>query len=304
MHSKVAHTAEHIFMGSLQHLIGGVTVRKVEHRDTINKVYLKSPELSLDIIYEAEVKTNNIIEEGRKVKEQVFPSIKEARQAFPNMRAYEERISGEVRVIEVENHDSSACAREHAENTSECEFFLITRISKQGDQYELEFLTGKEARKSALDLSMKCLSVARELGASITTLEATAKNMRNQLETYKQRMVILTENFIESLIPTNKNGKVIYSIITEMLDDSVIMEKVGEIIKQNNTIVLFVNVNSSGRIILGCNEKLQLDCVGILKYCLGKFGGKGGGKVNFATGSVAKEKVEETFNALRKELNC
>ncbi|MFQ5940804.1 MAG: DHHA1 domain-containing protein [Nitrososphaerales archaeon] len=303
MHSNLAHTAEHIFMGSLQQLVDGISVRKVEHRDTINKVYLKSSELTLDIIYQAEVTTNKVIEEGREVKEHMFPSIEEARKRFPHMRAYEERIFGEVRVIEIDSYDYSACAREHAQKTSDCKFFLITRVSKEGDQYEVEFLAGKEAQESALDLSMKCIKVARELGASMQTLEATAKNMKNELDTYRKRMIILTETFIDSLTPVNRNDKIIYAKIIEALDDSVVMKKAGEIIQQNNTIVLLVNINSRATVLLACNENLQVNCNAILKSVLAKFGGKGGGKLNFATGSVEREKSRETFITLRKELN-
>jgi len=304
MHSKLAHTAEHIFVRSLQQLVDGISVRKVEHRDTINKLYLKSPELTLDIIYQAEVMTNEVIEEGREVKEHRFTSIEEAREVFPQMRAYEERISGDVRVIEIDNYDYSACAREHTQKTSECAFFLVTKVSKENDQFEIEFLAGKEAQKSALELSMKCIKVARELGATMQTLEATAKNMKNTLDTYKKRLVILTENFIDSLTPTNSNGKIIYAEITEMLDDSVIMRKAGEIARENNTIVLFANINSRATVVLACNENLQVHCDTILKSIFSKFGGKGGGKMNFATGSVERDKAAETFNTLRKELNC
>lgn len=294
MHSKEAHTAEHVFVGSLQKLVGKIAVRKVEHADTINKVYLKSSELTLDMIYDAEVMTNMIIEEEREVKEHRFSSIEEARKAFPQMRAYEERIAGEVRVIEIDNHDYSACAREHAHKTSECGFFIVTRVSKEGDQYEIEFLTGKEAQQSALDLSMKCIKVARELGASMQTLEATVKNMKNDLDAYKKRIVILTEKFLNTLTPENKNGKIIYSAITKMLDDSTIMKKAGEMIKKENVLVLLANVNTRATVVLACNEKLQLDCNNILKSILSK----GGGKVNFATGSVEREKVEEVFATL------
>lgn len=304
MHSEIAHTAEHIFMGSLQKLVDSISVRKVEHRDTINKAYLQSSELTLDLIYQAEVMTNDIIEEGRDVKEHKFSSIEEARKVFPQMRAYEERISGEVRVIEIDNYDYSACAREHAHKTSECEFFLVTRVSKEGDQYEIEFLVGREAQKAAVDLSMKCIKVTRELGASMKTLEATARNIKEDLEMYKKRITTLTENFIDSLIPVNKNGKVVYAKITQMLDDSTIMKKVGEIIKQSNTIVIFVNINSRATVLLACNENVQVDCNTALKSILAKFGGKGGGKPNFATGSVEREKAEDVFNALHKELNC
>ncbi len=128
MRSKEAHTAEHIFMGSLQKLVNDIFVRKVEHDDSVNRVYMKCQELSLDSIHEAELMANKIIGEGRKVKEHNFQSIEEARKVFPQMRAYEERISGSVRVIEIDGYDYAACAREHTENTSKCEFFLVTHV--------------------------------------------------------------------------------------------------------------------------------------------------------------------------------
>jgi alanyl-tRNA synthetase len=291
-------------MGSLQKLVGEISVRKVEHRESVNKAILTSPELTLDTIYQAEVMTNTVIEEGREVKEHRFSSIEEACKAFPHMRAYEERISGEVRVIEIDAYDYSACAKEHVLNTNECEFFIVTHVSKEGDQYEIEFLAGKQAKKEALDLSMKCIKVARELGASMQTLESTARNMRNDLELCKKRMVSFTENFIGSLRPASMDGKSVYAKITEMLDDSSIMKKVGEIIKQENALVIIVNINSRATVVLACSESLKLDCNAILKSVLARFGGKGGGKGNFATGSVEIEKAEETFHALRKELNC
>ena len=43
---------------------------------------------------------------------------------YPPLRANKARISGEVRVVEIENHDVAACALEHAGNLRECEFFL------------------------------------------------------------------------------------------------------------------------------------------------------------------------------------
>ncbi|MEM3084760.1 MAG: DHHA1 domain-containing protein [Nitrososphaerales archaeon] len=287
----------------MQKLVGEISVRKVEHSDKINKVYLKSSALGLDLVYEAEVMTNNVIDEGRVVKEHRFSSIEEARRAFPTMRAYEERISGDVRVVEIDNYDYSACVREHAQKTSECEFFIVYRISKKGDQYEIEFLVGKEAQRVALDLSMKCIKIARELGASMQTLETTVTNMKNELEMNRKRVVILTETFLDTIVPMKKDGMFIYAKLTEMLDDSLLMKKAGEIINQDNTLVLFANTNERTTIVLARSEKLNIDCNAMLRSILTKFGGKGGGKANFATGYVENEKAEDVVHALHKELN-
>ena len=60
-----------------------------------------------------------------------FSSLDEAKKHFPSLRANEERIVGpqQVTVIEIENHDLAACARDHVTNLTECDFFLVTRVS-------------------------------------------------------------------------------------------------------------------------------------------------------------------------------
>lgn len=294
---------EHVFVGSLQKIVNNIFVRKVEHKDSLNKVYIKCPELSLDAIREAELMANKIIGEGRKVKKHNFQSIEDARKAFPQMRVYEERISGNIRVIEIDGYDYAACAREHTENTSECRFFIVTHVSREQDEHEIEFVVGEHAKLSAIEMSMKCIRVTRELGASINTLEATARNLKDDLDRYKRRLTQITEQLVDKVVPQSRGDKLVHANIFGMLDDSTLMKKVGEIIKKPDTIVIFINANDNGTVLLACNDKSQINCGSILKSVLSKFGGKGGGKPNFATGSVPKDKIHETFDALLKDLN-
>jgi len=303
MHYKEAHTAEHIFVGSLQKIVNNIFVRKVEHKNSSNKVYIKCSELNLDAIREAELMANKIIGEGRKVKEHNFQSIDDARRIFPQMRVYEERISGNVRVIEIDGYDYAACAREHTENTSECGFFIVTHVSREQDEHEIEFVVGEQAKLSAIEMSMKCIRVAKELGASMNTLEATARNLKDDLDKYKRKLNQITEQYVDKVVPQNKDGKLVYANAFYLLDDSALMKKAGELIKKPDTIAVFINVNNNATVLLACNDKLQINCNSILKSVLSKFEGKGGGKPNFAIGSVPKDRVHEIFASLLKELN-
>jgi alanyl-tRNA synthetase len=137
----------------------------------------------------------------------------------------------------------------------------------------------------------------------MNTLEATAKNLRNDLDEYKRRFTQITEQHIDKVVPQNKGSKLVYANIFDMLDDSTLVKKAGEIIKKPDTVVIFINTNNSATVLLACNDKLQINCNSILKSVLGKFGGKGGGKPNFANGSVPKDKIHEMFDALLKDLN-
>ncbi|HEY7506656.1 MAG TPA: hypothetical protein VH621_03560, partial [Nitrososphaera sp.] len=68
MHDRIAHTAEHAFIGSLQKLLGQTLhVRKVEHRESSNTAFIVIPHLDPDIIFKAQSQVNSLIKDGRKV---------------------------------------------------------------------------------------------------------------------------------------------------------------------------------------------------------------------------------------------
>ena len=164
MSSKLAHTAQHAFIGSLQKILGStLTVRKVEHYENVNRVFVELQHLDLQTLNEAEREVNSIIREGRRIKIHYFKALSEARNRFPNLRANEERIkeiNQHVRVIEIEGHDVAACAREHS-NLVECEFFLVTRVARigRGIGYEIDFAVQAQATEVSLSLSWKMLRI-------------------------------------------------------------------------------------------------------------------------------------------------
>src|ERR671939_717789 len=126
MHDRLAHTAEHAFIGSLQKLLGQtLNVRKVEHKGSGNTAFIIIPQLNLDTVLRAEKEVNSLIAKGRRVTTSIFSSLEQAKQQIPNLRANEQRIANadKVRVIEIENHDIAACAMEHVSNLQECHFF-------------------------------------------------------------------------------------------------------------------------------------------------------------------------------------
>lgn len=81
MHDRLAHTAEHAFIGSLQKILGKtLQVRKVEHKGSANTAFIVIPQLDLDTLLKAESEVNSLIAEGRRVVERTFASLEEARR--------------------------------------------------------------------------------------------------------------------------------------------------------------------------------------------------------------------------------
>ena len=302
MHNKIAHTAEHAFIGSLQKSIGQtLNVRKVEHREADNSVFILTPHLELESIIKAQSEVNFLISMGRKVITHSFASLIEAEKHFPRLRANAERIKKEsdsIRVIEIEEHDVAACAMEHACNLSECDFFLVKGISKNVREYEINFVVGKQAKEIAIVSSLKLLNICNKIGANFNTVEDTIRKLKVDNEIYHSKLEILTKEKLESVSPsTVKHNKItiIQGIFSGLLD-SEIRSFAGGKISQYNTVVIICNMNHEpndtvASIVFARNESLvDIDCNKLFKDIAGK-DGRGGGTPHFVTGIVNREKA-------------
>src|ERR687895_1474262 len=204
MHNKIAHSAEHAFIGSLQYLTGKtLNVRKVEHRKADNSVFITIPNLDLELIIRAESEVNSLINMGKRIITHSFESLTQAKEHLPSLRANEERIIGSnpVRVVEIEGHDLAACAMEHVANINECSFFLITRISKNGNDYEISFVVGEQAKETAIALSLKLLKICEEIEANFNTVENTVRKLKTDSEIYLGKLKNLTKEKLDSIVP-------------------------------------------------------------------------------------------------------
>src|SRR5919199_3771079 len=244
MQNKLAHTAEHAFIGSLQRLLSRtIKVTKVEHRKTDNSVFISIAQLDSDLIFTAAYEVNSLITNGRKIVVHSFESLGEAKGAFPTMRVNEERIknSTPVRVVEIKDHDISACAMEHTKDLTNCGLFLITGLSKNGDEYEVKFVVGKEAREAAVTLCEKIMRICGEIGANLNTIENSVRKLKNETEINRDKLKRLTRKKLNAIIPiTNKNGTIFIQGAFSALEDREIRKFISKKIDISKNTVMFI----------------------------------------------------------------
>ena len=308
--NRLAHTAEHAFIGSLQKLLGQtLKVRKVEHKESgyNNTAFIEVPQLDLDIVIKAETEVNSLIARGRRVMTYIFSSLEEAKREIPNLRANEERISAttpsEVKVVEIENHDISACSMAHANNLQECDFFLVTRVSKSGKEYEVDFVVSRQAKDTAIALSSKLLRVCNELRANINTVENTAQKLRSENEINTRKLDALSREKLSNMQPIRSGSVTLLKGIFENLSDDQLQEFAGEIILNPGTLVLLANIsNERANIVFARNEKIEgVDLNKMFKQFAGT-DGRGGGKPHFVTGIVQKQAVSRVLDSISREV--
>lgn len=304
MGDRQAHTAEHAFIGALQQILGmTLRVRKVEHKgDGTNTAFIALSQLDVDAVVRAENMVNSLIAEGRAITARTYPSLEEAKKQNPGLRANEERISGEVRVVEIEGHDVTACAMEHVSNLSECDFFLATRLSRSGGEVEVDFVVGPRAREAAVALSAKIMKVCEELGANLNTVEATARKVRAEGESSSRKLRALSREVLAGMAPVATNNIAVFKGVFSGLDDEAVVEFAGAKIASPDTVVVIANRGQdNARFVFARSDNLDVDCNKIFRETAGA-DGKGGGKPNFVTG-VLKDRIEEIVDGIALRLS-
>jgi alanyl-tRNA synthetase len=302
--ASAAHTAEHAFIGALQKVLNQtLKVRKVEHKKEGNTAFIIIPQLDIESVVKAENLVNSLIAEGRAVTTRSFPSLEEAKRQVPTLRANEERISGQVRVVEIEGHDVAACAMDHAENLRECEFFLATRLSKSGNEYEVDFVVGRQAKDAAVALSAKMMRVCDELGANPNTVENTARKARTEGDANFKKLKALSKEKLANVTPVSNSKVAVVKGVFSGLADEALLEFAGDKITAQNTVVALANIGASemAYFVFARNETMDLDCNKVFREIAGA-DGRGGGKPHFVTGVVKKEKAQEIVGKIAERV--
>lgn len=304
MDTSAAHTAEHAFIGALQKVLGKtLSVRKVEHNKDGNTAFIVIESLDIDSVVKAESMVNALIAQGRQVATRTYHSLEDAEKDNPSLRANVERISGEVRVVEIEGHDVAACAMEHVANLRDCEFFLATRLSKSGSEYEVDFVAGSQARDAAVALSAKMMKVCEQLGANPNTVESTARKTKAEGDANFKKLKALSREKLDAITPVSGGNVSVIKGAFSGLADKALLEFASDKISAPNTAVIISNAGTSEMVyfILARNETLNINCNDVFRKVVGS-DGRGGGKSHFVTGVVKKEKARQIIDAMAENV--
>ena len=297
----MGHTGEHLLFCSLRRQVPELTINKI-FISPESKYVIVDRDISWDDIGKAMEFANTAIRENLPVTKTTMdrddPELEE-------VRIKKERIpEGEdVSVVSIGDIDLSACTGLHVMETSELEMIFVDRkVSAGKDGVAIHFKVGNDAKDSAMRLANACLRVSDAAESKPEDIVRAVSNLKSEHDMLRRTAGSFVKKQIRSLNSIERIGETeVFGGVFPPVDRSVLSEA-AEMYKDGGNICVFVTAGETASIIVSSGTA-KIDCRDVLSKVLTKFGGKGGGKPDFAQGGVADPtRSEEVFNDIVKEI--
>ena len=293
------HTAEHLLFSSLHRQDPELGIVKI-FISPESKYVIVNHDISWEKIADAVEFANKVISENHPVTRMMMgrddPDIEKIRVKL-------ERIEeDEISVVEIEDVDLAACCGIHVMETGEIGAIFVDKKTSAGkDGVEIHFRIGDDAIATSMRLAASCLTIIDDLGSKPSDIIKTVGNMKAELETSRKQLRASVSQAVKNLEPAKINGKEVYSGIFQTSDRSVLTDA-AEAYKKKGGIAVFVGQGENLMVMMASGDP-SVDCKDIISSVLTGFGGRGGGKPDFAQGGIQDvSKADDVLKALLSKI--
>ncbi len=285
----MGHTAEHLLFCSLKKQDPELTITKI-FISPESKYVIVNHDISWEKIDKALKFANKAILDALPVTKSIMsrddPELANVRIKLDHIKEDEE-----ISVVSIGDIDLSACSGVHVMETSEIETLFVDRkVSAGKDGVAIHFKVGNAAKDSAMSLANICLQTIDEADSKPEDIVRTVSNMKHEIELSREMIKKAVKQQLTSLEPENYNGIDIYSGI--FYAERTILTDTAENLKNKGGVIAFISVTDTVSVLMASGSA-KLDCKKILPDILKEFGGRGGGKPDFAQGGVSNISVAD-----------
>jgi alanyl-tRNA synthetase len=280
------HTGQHILSAAFVEVadIETVSFHMGEEYSTID---LDIPFIEQDVIFEAEDIANRIIQSCLAVEE--IMTDYEGAKAYNLRKPVSDKVKGEVRLIKIGDFDISACGGFHTENTGEVGLIKIIDIEKvKGNLTRIYAVAGQRALRYFRKYNVVLKELSRQLTSSIDELNLRTEKLINQLREQSSVLSKISQDYAQLLSDSLAENTFIY------------MEgyaEVGNFLAKKIKDAFLVYFDGSKYIIASKMYDVRV----FVNKLIEAYGGKGGGKPEFANYQVNKKLTSKELELLFRE---
>lgn len=280
------HAGQHLLSQLFFQQVGLETVA-VHFGDTESTLDLETPEITPSQIEEMEAQAMQLVYRALPIKA-YFVSQTEL-SAIPLRRP--PKVSGTVRIVEIDGFDYSACGGTHCRTTAEIGPIKVTKAERRRGQVRITFLCGKRAwldyqRKHQL-LTTAATLFSNEMTQVPILIERNLgqlKELQHQTETLQTALVAVEAAQLLTTATPISGYQVIQRSFTDK-DANTLKRLANQLQQQPGVICLFSTVQAGKvTVIFARAAEVNLHIGNLLRDGLQAVGGRGGGKEDFAQG--------------------
>ena len=294
------HTGQHVLSAAFQKELGAVTVGF--HLGATSATIDLDKELSATQIANGEAAANNVLWENREVCVRFVTAIEAARLPLRKEPARE----GDLRIIEIKDHDLSACGGTHVSRTGAIGMIAIVGSERFKGGARLEFVCGQRALrayrglKDAVSGGVRLLSVLpEELPAAIEKLQTASRIQQKTQNALRERLAVH-----EAAALAARGQRVgLVTLVAEALsgwDANGLKKLASAVTSDPGMVAVLITAESPSLVVVARSQDLTLDTGAVLKKLLDRFGGKGGGKGSMAQGGGLSGSPQDIVAAARE----
>jgi len=283
------HCGEHILSYACWKLFKANNVGFHMHEDFVAIDVDK--ELTEEELLQAEMLTNEIIWENRPIHIYYMDST-EAVKLKDQMRKYNDKLTGLLRIVSVENADVCTCCGTHPPFTGMVGSVKVIRKEKHKGGCRIEFLCGRRALLDADKKNSLMLRIADSFSTKLDNVEAMLAKQNEEIDQLHLKLKNLTMKTLEAQIeeslanaPTCANGARLLVITIPDGDGKEGKQLLPKVTALSNTISLIM-IAAPERIsyIVAAAPGTPGNCQQYIRLINELYGGRGGGKPDCTQG--------------------
>lgn len=297
------HSGQHVLSQTFVHVANLDTVAVHIGADDCT-IDLPSPRLSPGVVEQAEDEANRIIVEDRPfiVREMTDAEVAQLPLRKPP------KVTGQIRIVEVQDYDWSACGGTHVHAAGQIGLIKITRVEKRGDATRVYFRCGRRALLDYRELNNLTAALVdsfrlgrAELLPAVERLREEARAARKALTDAQSRLLEYEAREMLQTAPADAHPCVIAQAFNDR--DATALKFMAKRLTAEPGVVALLGSQYGKRISLcfARSADASADANGLLRgalNALGAAGAKGGGSAEFAQGGALIEGVARLEAAL------
>lgn len=286
-----AHTGQHILSAAFVNALQAETVAVKMNAVGASTVDVTLGSLSPAQIEQVEVLANDIIMESREIRSYFVPAndprLDELRRAVKF-----EKVTGDVRLVEITDWDLSACAGTHFPTTGMLGMLKIVKVENYKGGSRIHFVAGTQALETfqryqgLLDQTAAMLSsAADDVPALVAKLQSEKQELTRQVSAQREVLLRLErDQLLAQAVPISAVQVACATFSARSADDLRILA--NQLAEHPGTVAVLVNQQGEQiSVTISVASGTGIHAGNLLKAVLESFGGRGGGRDSYAQGA-------------------